>query len=310
MIDSKEQELYQRGLEKTRGSIWGRIMSVFRGKSSIGEEELEQLEEILITGDVGMQYTMKLVEDLRRSVMDDLSDVELRSYLRGWVEGAVDVQTPAVEPEASTPTDIGPRVTLIVGVNGTGKTTTIGKLAHRYEQTGRSTMVVAADTYRAAAVKQLQIWSERSGALFFGGHEGGDPAAVVHDALTSALRKGVNRVFIDTAGRLHTKEPLMRELQKIKNVAGKIIQDAPHEVLLVLDATTGQNALVQAREFVQAVGVTGLVITKMDGSARGGILIPVAGELGLPVLYVGLGEGLEDLVPFDAREYAKGLIGE
>ncbi len=310
MIDSKEQELYQRGLEKTRGSIWGRIMSVFRGKSSIGEEELEQLEEILITGDVGMQYTMKLVEDLRRSVMDDLSDVELRSYLRGWVEGAVDVQAPAVEPEASTPTDIGPRVTLIVGVNGTGKTTTIGKLAHRYEQTGRSTMVVAADTYRAAAVKQLQIWSERSGALFFGGHEGGDPAAVVHDALTSALRKGVNRVFIDTAGRLHTKEPLMRELEKIKNVAAKIIQDAPHEVLLVLDATTGQNALVQAREFVQAVGVTGLVITKMDGSARGGILIPVAGELGLPVLYVGLGEGLEDLVPFDAREYAKGLIGE
>jgi fused signal recognition particle receptor len=310
VIDSKEQELYQRGLEKTRGSIWGRIMSVFRGKSSIGEEELEQLEEILITGDVGMQYTMKLVEDLRRSVMDDLSDVELRSYLRGWVEGAVDVQAPAVEPEASTPTDIGPRVTLIVGVNGTGKTTTIGKLAHRYEQTGRSTMVVAADTYRAAAVKQLQIWSERSGALFFGGHEGGDPAAVVHDALTSALRKGVNRVFIDTAGRLHTKEPLMRELEKIKNVAAKIIQDAPHEVLLVLDATTGQNALVQAREFVQAVGVTGLVITKMDGSARGGILIPVAGELGLPVLYVGLGEGLEDLVPFDAREYAKGLIGE
>ncbi len=310
MIDSKEQELYQRGLEKTRGSIWGRIKSVFGGKSSIGEEELEQLEEILITGDVGMQYTMKLVEDLRRSVMDDLSDVELRSYLRGWVEGAVDVQAPAVEPEASTPTDIGPRVTLIVGVNGTGKTTTIGKLAHRYEQTGRSTMVVAADTYRAAAVKQLQIWSERSGALFFGGHEGGDPAAVVHDALTSALRKGVNRVFIDTAGRLHTKEPLMRELEKIKNVAAKIIQDAPHEVLLVLDATTGQNALVQAREFVQAVGVTGLVITKMDGSARGGILIPVAGELGLPVLYVGLGEGLEDLVPFDAREYAKGLIGE
>jgi fused signal recognition particle receptor len=292
MSTDKEKDLYQRGLEKTRGSLWGRIKSVFGGKSSIGEEELEQLEEILITGDVGMQYTMKLVEDLRRSVME------------------LDVQSPAVEPEASTPTDIGPRVTLIVGVNGTGKTTTIGKLAHRYEQTGRSTMVVAADTYRAAAVKQLQIWSERSGALFFGGQEGGDPAAVVHDALASALRIGVNRVFIDTAGRLHTKEPLMRELEKIKNVAAKIIQDAPHEVLLVLDATTGQNALVQAREFVQAVGVTGLVITKMDGSARGGILIPVAGELGLPVLYVGLGEGLEDLVPFNAREYAKGLIGE
>ena len=310
MSTEREQELYQRGLEKTRGSLWGRIKSVFGGKSSIGEEELENLEEILITGDVGMQYTMKLVEDLRRSVMDDLSDIELRSYLRGWVESAVNARAAAETHEKSTPAASGPRVTLIVGVNGTGKTTTIGKLAHRYKQTGRTTMVVAADTYRAAAVKQLQIWSERSGALFFGGHEGGDPAAVVHDALNSALKAGVSNVLIDTAGRLHTKEPLMRELEKIKSVAGRIIEGAPHEVLLVLDATTGQNALVQAREFMQAVGVTGVVITKMDGSARGGILIPVAGELGLPVLYVGLGEGIGDLVPFDAGEYAKGLIGD
>jgi fused signal recognition particle receptor len=272
--------------------------------------ELEQLEEILITGDVGMQYTMKLVEDLRRSVMDDLSDIELRSYLRGWVEGAVNVGTTAMQSGTSPSTDSEPRVTLVVGVNGTGKTTTIGKLAHKYKQTGRSTMVVDADTYRAAAVKQLQIWSERAGALFFGGHEGGDPASVVHDALTSALTSGVKEVLIDTAGRLHTKDPLMRELEKIRNVAGRIVGGAPHDVLLVLDATTGQNALVQAREFVQAVGVTGVVITKMDGSARGGILIPITGELDLPVLYVGLGEGLEDLVPFDAREYAKGLIGE
>ena len=306
----KEQELYQRGLEKTRGSLWGRIKSVFGGKSSIGEEELEQLEEILITGDVGMQYTMKLVEDLRRSVTDNLSDTFLKSYLRGWIEGVVNVKAPAVALETSPSPDSEPTVTLIVGVNGTGKTTTIGKLAHRFKKTGRSTMVVAADTYRAAAVKQLQIWSERSGALFIGGQEGGDPAAVVHDALTSALTSGVNNVLIDTAGRLHTKEPLMRELEKIRSVAGRIIEGAPHEVLLVLDATKGQNALVQAREFVKAVGVTGVVITKMDGSARGGILIPIAGELGLPVLYVGLGEGLEDLVPFDAGEYAKGLIGD
>ena len=310
MSTEKEQQLYQRGLEKTRGSLWGRIKSVLGGKSSIGEEDFEQLEEILVTGDVGMQYTMRLVEDLQRSVTDDLSDIQLRSYLRGWIEGVVKVKPPAMAPETTPSPDSGPRVTLIVGVNGTGKTTTIGKLAYRYKQAGRSTMVVAADTYRAAAVKQLQIWSERSGALFIGGQEGGDPAAVVHDSLTSALTAGVNDVLIDTAGRLHTKEPLMRELEKIKSVAGRIIENAPQEVLLVLDATTGQNALAQAREFVQAVGVTGVVITKMDGSARGGILIPIAGELGLPVLYVGLGEGLEDLVPFDAGEYAKGIIGE
>ena len=310
MSTSKEHELYRRGLEKTRGSLWGRIKNVFGGKFSIGEKELEQIEEILITGDVGMQYTMKLVEDLRRSITDDLTDVHLKSYLQGWIEGVVKAKSPVVAPESSQPPDSGPRVTLIVGVNGTGKTTTIGKLAHRFKLTGRSTMVVGADTYRAAAVKQLQIWSERSGALFIGGQEGGDPAAVIHDALTSAVNKRVSNVLIDTAGRLHTKEPLMRELEKIRNVAGRIIGGAPHEVLLVLDATTGQNALVQAREFVNAVGITGVIITKMDGSARGGILIPIAGELGLPVLYVGLGEGIEDLVPFDAGEYARGLIGE
>ena len=310
MSTEKEQQLYKQGLEKTRGSLWGRIKNVFGDKSSIGEDELEQLEEILITGDVGMQYTVKLVEDLRRSVSQDLSDSQLKSYLRGWIEGVVKTKLPVGALASSPSPGNGPRVTLIVGVNGTGKTTTIGKLAHRLKQTGQSSMVVAADTYRAGAVKQLQIWSERSGALFIGGQEGGDPAAVVHDALTSGLKSGVSNILIDTAGRLHTKEPLMRELEKIRNVAERIIEGAPHEILLVLDATTGQNALVQAREFVQAVGVTGVVITKMDGSARGGILIPIAGELGLPVLYVGLGEGIEDLVEFAPAEYAKGIIGE
>jgi len=310
MSTEKEQDLYQRGLKKTRGSLWGRIKNVFGEKSTIGEEELEQLEEILITGDVGMQYTMKLIEDLRRSVTDNLSDTQLKSYLRGWIERVVAIKTDNAAPKPFSVIGSGPLVTLVIGVNGTGKTTTIGKLAHMFKKAGQSTMVVAADTYRAAAVKQLQIWSERSGALFIGGQEGGDPAAVVHDALTSALKSDVNNILIDTAGRLHTKEPLMRELEKIRSVAGRIIEGAPHEVILVLDATTGQNALVQAKEFVQAVGVTGVVITKMDGSARGGILIPIVGELGLPVLYVGLGEGIEDLVPFDAKEYAKGLIGE
>jgi fused signal recognition particle receptor len=307
MSTDKEKDLYQRGLSKTRGSLWGRIKGVFGQKASFGEEELEKLEEILITADVGMQYTMKLVEDLRGAVTDNLSDSQLKAYLRGWIEGVVRLET---KPDRRPIGSAGPGVVLVVGVNGTGKTTTIGKLAHRYQRAGRSPMVVAADTYRAAAVKQLEIWSQRSGALFMGGKEGGDPASVVHDALKSAAASGVSDVLIDTAGRLHTKEPLMKELEKIRNVAGKIIEGAPHEVLLVLDATTGQNALTQAREFVQTAGVTGVVITKMDGSARGGILIPIAGELGLPVLYVGLGEGMDDLVEFDAGQYAKGLIGE
>ena len=307
MTTTKEHQLYQQGLSKSRGSLWGRIKGVFGPNTSFGEEELEQLEEILITGDVGMQYTMKLVEDLRRSVTENLSDAQLKAYLRGWIEGVVQHDKKSASGPAVSEK---PRVTLVVGVNGTGKTTTIGKLAHKYQKAGRPTMVVAADTYRAAAVKQLEIWSQRSGVLFTGGEEGGDPAAVVHDALSSAPAAGVTDILIDTAGRLQTKEPLMRELEKIGSVAGRIIEGAPHEVLLVLDATTGQNALVQAREFVQAVGVTGVIITKMDGSARGGILIPIAGELGLPVLYVGLGEGIDDLVEFDAGEYAKGLIGD
>lgn len=310
MTTPKEHELYQRGLEKTRGSLWGRIKGVFGGKTTLGEEELDQIEEILITGDVGVQYTMKLMEDLRRSAKGDLNDAQLRSYLRGWIEGAVGLAGGDGSSEALSAGTVVPAVTLMVGVNGTGKTTTIGKLAHRFAKEGRLTMVVAADTYRAAAVRQLEIWADRSGAVFRGGQEGGDPAAVVHDALYAAMKDGVREVLIDTAGRLHTKEPLMKELTKIRSVAGRILQGAPHDVLLVLDATTGQNALVQAREFVQAAGVTGVVITKMDGSARGGILIPVTGELGLPVRYVGLGEGIEDLVPFDAGEYARGLIGE
>ena len=177
------------------------------------------------------------------------------------------------------------------------------------KKTGQEVLVVAADTYRAAAIEQLRIWAERSGAGFIGGVEGGDPAAVVHDALSAAKAKGVDSLIIDTAGRLHTKLPLMKEMEKIIRVAGKIIEGAPHSVLLVIDATTGQNAMIQAREFVRSAGVTGIVMTKMDGTAKGGILIPVTAELELPIHYVGLGEGLEDLVPFDPEEYARGLVG-
>jgi fused signal recognition particle receptor len=309
MTSKQDHELYSRGLEKTRGSIWGRIKSVFTGGITIGEEQLEEIEEILITADVGFEYTSRFIDHLRRSSSQIGTDDELKRFISVWIAGVV--SAPGVS-SGNLGEDPGEkqRVTLVVGVNGTGKTTTIGKLAHRLVRSGRSTMLVAADTYRAAAVQQLGIWAERSGAAFHGAEEGGDPAAVVHDALTKALSTGTREVIIDTAGRLHTKEPLMRELEKIVRIADKIVEGAPHEVMLVLDATTGQNALVQAKEFGKVANVTSVVITKMDGSARGGILIPIAGELGLPVSYVGLGEGLEDLIPFDAEEYAKGIVGE
>ncbi|MDF1537026.1 MAG: signal recognition particle-docking protein FtsY [bacterium] len=314
MTSNRDHELYKTGLVKTRGSIWGRIRAVFTGGITIGEEQLERIEEILITADIGVEYTARFIEHLRKSSGSIRSDDEMKMFMSRWIAGAVSAQgkrTPDLPPDpAAAGGPPGPRVMLVVGVNGSGKTTTIGKLAHRLGKTGRSTMLVAADTYRAAAVKQLEIWARRAGAAFHGALEGGDPAAVVHDALSKAVSAGTRDVIIDTAGRLHTKEPLMRELEKIVRVAERIVEGAPHEVMLVLDATTGQNALVQAREFAQAAGVTGVTITKMDGTARGGILIPIAGELGLPIQYVGLGEGIEDLVPFDPEEYAKGIIGD
>jgi fused signal recognition particle receptor len=312
--DRTKKDIYRKGLEKTRGSLWGRIKSVFAGSQTIGVEDLEKIEEILITADVGMACTERFVEELRRSLASGNTAPKEGLFvdlLRRQIADSLPASTEqgGLFLEKRPSETMRPRVILVVGVNGTGKTTTIGKLAARMKRTGQEVMIVAADTYRAAAIQQLRIWAERSEARFMGGEEGGDPAAAVHDALTAATAKGIDAVIIDTAGRLHTKQPLMRELEKIRRVAGKITEGAPHNVLLVLDATTGQNAMVQAREFVKAAGVNGIVMTKMDGTAKGGILIPVAGELNLPILYVGMGEGLEDLVPFDAEEYAKGLIG-
>lgn len=308
------KDIYMRGLEKSRGSLWGRITSVFGSRQSIDTSDLERIEEILITADVGMSYTVKFLGELERSLLkgeavpreDLLADLLRRHILDCFISRDTGPDhSLEVKPSESE----RPRVILIVGVNGTGKTTTIGKLAARMKKNGQEVLVVAADTYRAAAIEQLRIWAERSGAGFIGGVEGGDPAAVVHDALSAAKAKGVDSLIIDTAGRLHTKLPLMKEMEKIIRVAGKIIEGAPHSVLLVIDATTGQNAMIQAREFVRSAGVTGIVMTKMDGTAKGGILIPVTAELELPIHYVGLGEGLEDLVPFDPEEYARGLIG-
>lgn len=282
-------------LGRGRGAIAGALPTLRSG----GEEAWEALEEALISADVGVAASTELVERLRRH------------------RGAVDPAAALVEEIAKLLGDPGtldvsarPAVILVVGVNGSGKTTTIGKLAHRLREHGRQVLLAAADTFRAAADEQLEIWAERAGADFVGSARGGDPAAVAFDAIAAAQARGRDVVIVDTAGRLHTQTNLMEELRKIRRVIAGKLEGAPHETLLVLDATTGQNGLQQARLFGEAVGVTGVCLTKLDGSAKGGIVVAVAHELGLPVKLIGVGEKLEDLRPFDPREFARALVGE
>jgi len=295
--------------EAERRRIFGRLRSSLGRTRSVirlpmgrfdprSDESWEELEEALISADVGTDATDALVERLRkRRDVDDLGQalVEETEALLG------EPATLAVQER--------PSVILVVGVNGTGKTTTIGKLAHRLSRHGRSVLIAAADTFRAAADEQLEIWAERAGADFVGSTKGADPAAVAFDGVAAAQSRGRDVVLVDTAGRLHTQTNLMDELRKIRRVIEGRLEGAPHETLLVLDATTGQNGLQQARLFQEAVGVTGVVLTKLDGSAKGGIVLPVAVELGLPVKLVGVGEALEDLQPFDPADFARALVG-
>jgi fused signal recognition particle receptor len=297
--DSAEER--RRFFGRLRSSL-GRTRNVIRlplGKFDPRDDESwEALEEALIAADVGMAATNELVERLRkRRDVEDLEQAlvaEIAALLR--------------EPGTLALSE-RPAVVLVVGVNGTGKTTTVGKLAHRLSEHGRSVLVAAADTFRAAADEQLEIWSQRAGADFVGSTKGADPAAVAYDALEAAVSRGRDVVLVDTAGRLHTQANLMEELRKIRRVIAGRIEDAPHETLLVLDATTGQNGLQQARLFGEAVDVTGVALTKLDGTAKGGIVLPVAVELGLPVKLVGVGEALEDLQPFDPADFARALVG-
>jgi len=262
------------------------------------DESWEALEDALITADVGMAATDELVERLRkRRDVDDLEEALVE-----------EIVTMLGEP-ASLEVNQHPSVVLVVGVNGTGKTTTIGKLAHRLSAHGRSVLVAAADTFRAAADEQLEIWSQRAGADFVGSTKGADPAAVAFDAVSAAQSRGRDVVLVDTAGRLHTQTNLMDELRKVRRVIADRLEGAPHETLLVLDATTGQNGLQQARLFGEAVDVTGVALTKLDGTAKGGIVLPIAVELGLPVKLIGVGETLEDLQPFDPADFAHALVG-
>ncbi|MGI9951078.1 signal recognition particle-docking protein FtsY [Moorellaceae bacterium AZ2] len=296
----------KQSLAKTRENLAGRLENLFAGRKRLDEEFFEELEEILLTGDVGVATTLELVEGLRlRAKKENItSPSALGSILQEDVVKLLGHEAPRINRAPSPPT-----VILIVGVNGTGKTTTIGKLAHRFRQEGSRVILAAADTFRAAAADQLAVWAQRTGAELISHQPGADPGAVVFDALKAARSRQADVVLVDTAGRLQTKTNLMEELKKIRRIIEREQPGAPHEVLLVLDATTGQNALSQARLFHQAVGVTGIVLTKLDGTAKGGVVLAIVNELKIPVKLVGLGEGLDDLEEFRPREFALALFG-
>lgn len=293
-------------LGKTRNQLLDNVKRVFGAHSAIDEEVFEELEEILIQADLGVETTLAVVQQMRDIAQEQkLEDPEeLLAILREELTKALEPGDHALNWEAPG----GTHVTLVAGVNGSGKTTTIGKLAARLKAEGKSVVLGAADTFRAAAVEQLTIWSERVGVPIVKHKEGSDPAAVVYDATDAALSRQADCLIIDTAGRLHTKVNLMEELKKIQRVIRKRIPDGPHEVLLVLDATTGQNGLQQAERFTEALNVTGIVLTKLDGTAKGGIALAIQKQLGIPIKFIGFGEGIDDLQPFNAREFVDALL--
>jgi len=295
------------GLAKTRRAIKTGIGSALSRGRGLDEAALEEIEETLIAADVGVETSLHLVDVLRSGMADLGSSCEadvvrvLAEEIAGILAGADD--------ETAARADASPTVVMVVGVNGVGKTTTIGKLAHRHVRLGDKVVLAAADTFRAAAGEQLDIWASRTGADIVRGHDGGDAASVAFDAVDAAIARDADVLIVDTAGRLHTQKNLLAEIQKIKRVIGKRLEGAPHEVLLVLDANTGQNAAAQARLFDEALGLSGIVLAKLDGTARGGIVVAIARELRIPVRYIGLGEGVEDLEDFDPAAFAEALVG-
>lgn len=306
----KQEERLKEGLEKSREGLLGRLGRAIAGKDTIDAEVLDDLEDILITSDVGVKTTLAIIRRIEERVKRDkyLGSAELQGMLREEIVAllkAHETARPAAF-DAAFPTT--PHVILVVGVNGVGKTTTIGKLAAQYKNAGRSVILGAADTFRAAAVQQLTIWSERAGVPIIQQGQDADPAAVAYDTVAAAQSRGAEVVIIDTAGRLHNKTALMSELGKIKRVMGKIVEGAPHETILVLDASTGQNAMQQAKAFTEAVQITGLALTKLDGTAKGGIVIGISSELDVPVKYIGVGEGIGDLQVFDRESFVKALF--
>ncbi len=293
------------GLRKTRDSLMGTVNGMLRAFTKIDDELFEELQEILITADVGVATADALCEQLRTLVKErgETDPTAIRGMLR-------EIVGDVLNGDASLHLDTTPSVVLVIGVNGVGKTTTIGKLAAGLKADGKKVLLGAADTFRAAAIEQLEVWAQRAGVDLVKHTANADPAAVVFDALSAAKARGMDVVICDTAGRLHNKKNLMEELAKIRRVIDRELPNASCEVLLVLDATTGQNAVNQAREFLQAAGITGIVLTKLDGTARGGVVLTVHEELNVPVKYIGVGEGIDDLQPFDATAFAEALFGE
>lgn len=302
-VEASEREALDAGLQRSREGLFGRLARAIAGKSTIDDEVLDQLEETLVQSDVGVDTTLRIIERIQQRAKRDkyTSTSELNAILREEIAGLMKDPVPA-DPA------IKPYVIMVVGVNGVGKTTTIGKLANLFKKEGRSVVLGAADTFRAAAVDQLRIWSERVGVPIIQQGMNADPAAVAFDTVQHANAKGTDVVIIDTAGRLHNKVGLMNELTKVRNVMRKVIPDAPHEVLLVLDASTGQNAIEQARQFTKATDVTALALTKLDGTAKGGVVIGISDQFSIPVKYLGVGEGIDHLQVFDKRAFVEALF--
>jgi len=315
--EKKEPGLLERlkaSVSKTKAALSETVDNIFLGERRIDPSVLKHLETALLSADLGVKPTREILdavkEKLDRNALSDSTQLkrEIKSHIVRILNTSAAANGSVVSAKSASPNRGQTRVIFVVGVNGAGKTTSIGKLANRFRQEGLSVLLCAADTFRAAAVEQLEIWAQRNGIEVVKQKSGADPAAVVYDAVAAAKARSVDAVIVDTAGRLHTKSNLMAELDKMKRTAAKVIPGAPHDVLLVLDATTGQNGLAQAREFTDTVGVTGIILSKLDGTAKGGIVVAISRELGLPIRFVGTGEQINDLVPFDAETYAESLF--
>ncbi|MBO5655837.1 MAG: signal recognition particle-docking protein FtsY [Rikenellaceae bacterium] len=309
-VEAQQQEELSQGLEKTKQGFFSKLARAVAGRDKVDDVVLDQLEEVLITSDVGVETTVRIIERIEERVARDkyMNTAELQGILRGEIAALLQESAESQENFGIPMREGEPYVVMVVGVNGAGKTTTIGKLAAQLVRAGKKVYIGAADTFRAAAIDQLAVWAERAGATMIRQEMGSDPASVAYDTLKSAVANGADVVLIDTAGRLHNKVGLMNELAKIRNVMGKIIPDAPHEVMLVLDGSTGQNAFEQAKQFTSATKVNSLAITKLDGTAKGGVVIGISDRFKVPVHYIGIGEGIDQLRIFDREEFVKALF--
>ena len=305
LFSKEKKESLDKGLEKTKTTFFTKLSKAIAGKSKVDDQVLDNLEEVLISSDVGVVTTLKIIERIEARVLKDtyLGTEELNAILREEIAGLLAETNAGNETDFTTPSDKKPYVVMVVGVNGVGKTTTIGKLAAQFTKSGKKVVLGAADTFRAAAIDQLQVWANRVGVPMVRQEMGSDPASVAFDTLKSAVAQNADVVIIDTAGRLHNKINLMNELTKIKRVMEKVVPNAPHEVLLVLDGSTGQNAFEQAKQFTKATEVTALAVTKLDGTAKGGVVIGISDQFQIPVKYIGVGEGIDDLQVFNKIEF-------